>query len=131
MSWSDVPGSEAYDGFSASVRAWATAKAQPEEVPGAAPTPAFFDSADAWADEGRLFPSTYAYESKGSFLRATGRMVQSQDDLETEARVSALAAAALEGYARSAHEPLPARLVERRHPSEFRNFPEKNESENS
>lgn len=58
-------------------------------------------------------------------------MVQSQDDLETEARVSALAAAALEGYARSPQEPLPARLVERRHPSELRNFPEKKESENS
>lgn len=67
MSWSDVPGSEHMTASRTSVRAWATAKAQPEELPGAAPTPGVFDSADAWADEGRLFRSAYAYESKGSF----------------------------------------------------------------
>lgn len=41
----------------------------------------------------------------------------------------ALAAAALEGYARSAQEPLPARLVARRQPSEFETL--RNEGENS
>lgn len=56
-------------------------------------------------------------------------MVQSQDELETEAWVLALAAAALEGYARSAQEPLPARLVARRQPSEFETL--RNEGENS